>query len=321
MRSSSGAGIVSSTFAVAMKKHARQVERQVEVVVAERVVLRRVEHLEHRRGGVAAEVGAHLVDLVDHHHRVHRAGVADRPHDHARHRADVGAPVAADLRLVAHAAHRDAGELAPQRAGDRLAQRGLAHAGRADEGQDRACGVLAQPRDRELLDDPLLDLVDVVVVLVEDLAGAASGRGCPRWSWSRGSTAASRGRCGRPSAPPTPRACARAATARARRPCATSSGGSASASWRRSSSTSACSSSASPSSSRIALSCWRRKNSRWPLLQVESGRRSGSWRPSSSSSSSRLQSTVRRRRRASRSDSSSSSWRSSTDRRIDDAIR
>ncbi len=61
-----------------------EVERQVEVVVPERVVLGRVEHLEHRRGGVAAVVGAHLVDLVDHHHRVHRAGVADRADDHAR---------------------------------------------------------------------------------------------------------------------------------------------------------------------------------------------------------------------------------------------
>ena len=73
----------------------REVERQVEVVVPERVVLRRVEHLEHRRGQVAAIVGAHLVDLVDHHDRVHRAGVADGAHDHARHRPDVGAPVAA----------------------------------------------------------------------------------------------------------------------------------------------------------------------------------------------------------------------------------
>ena len=43
-----------------------EVERQVEVVVAEGRVLGRVEHLEHRAGRVAAEVGAHLVDLVDH---------------------------------------------------------------------------------------------------------------------------------------------------------------------------------------------------------------------------------------------------------------
>ena len=53
----------------------------VEVVVAERVVLRRVEDLEQRRGRVSPPVGAQLVDLVQHDHRVHRAGVAERPHE------------------------------------------------------------------------------------------------------------------------------------------------------------------------------------------------------------------------------------------------
>ena len=43
----------------------------------------------------------------------------------ARHRADVGTAVAADLGFVAHAAQRHAHELAVRRAGDGLAQRGL----------------------------------------------------------------------------------------------------------------------------------------------------------------------------------------------------
>ena len=48
----------------------REVERQIEVVVAERRVLLRVEHLEHRARRVAAPVVAHLVDLVDQHQRI-----------------------------------------------------------------------------------------------------------------------------------------------------------------------------------------------------------------------------------------------------------
>ena len=52
------------------ERHRRQVERQVQVVVAERVVLLGVEHLEHRARRIAAEVRAHLVDLVDHQQRV-----------------------------------------------------------------------------------------------------------------------------------------------------------------------------------------------------------------------------------------------------------
>ena len=49
MRSSSGPGIVSAWLAVAMKMTSRQVDLDVEVVVAERRVLRRVEDLEQRR--------------------------------------------------------------------------------------------------------------------------------------------------------------------------------------------------------------------------------------------------------------------------------
>ena len=53
-------------------------------MVAEGVVLRRVEHLEQRARRVAAPVGADLVDLVEHHHRVLRAGVLQRADDPAR---------------------------------------------------------------------------------------------------------------------------------------------------------------------------------------------------------------------------------------------
>ena len=95
-------------------------------------------------------------------------GVAKRSDDRARERPDVGAAVAADLGLVTYAADRDADELAPERAGDRLAERGLAHSRRADEAEDRAGEVLLQLRHGELLDDPLLHLLEVVVVLVED---------------------------------------------------------------------------------------------------------------------------------------------------------
>ena len=103
-----------------------QVEVDLEVVVAERVVLRRVEHLEQRARRVAAPVGADLVDLVEHHHRVLRAGLLQGAHDAARQRADVGAAVTADLGLVVDAAERDADELATEGARDGLAERRLA---------------------------------------------------------------------------------------------------------------------------------------------------------------------------------------------------
>ena len=148
-----------------------EVERQVEVVVAEGRVLRRVEHLEHRAGGVAAEVGAHLVDLVDHEDGVPGAGVAEGADDRPGQGADVGAAVAADLGLVADAADGDALELAAERPGDRAAEAGLADAGRADEAEDRPWRLRVELADGQVLEDPVLDLLEVVVVLVEDLPG------------------------------------------------------------------------------------------------------------------------------------------------------
>ena len=156
----------------------REVELDVEVVVAERVVLGGVEHLEQRRGGISAPVCADLVDLVEHDHRVHRPGVAERSNEPAGEGADVRAAVAADLGLVADPAERHADELAPGRACDGLADRGLARARRADEGEDRAralvgldAPLLAELRDGDVLDDAVLHVLEACVILVEHLAG------------------------------------------------------------------------------------------------------------------------------------------------------
>ena len=177
MRSSSGPGDRVGEVRGGDEDDLGEVELHVEVVVAERVVLRRIEHLEQRRGGVAAPVGADLVDLVEHDHGVHRPGVAQRADEPARQGADVRAPVAADLGLVADAAERHADELAAERAGDRLADGGLAGAGRADQGQDGAgalvlgdAALLPQLAHGQVLDDAVLHVVEAVVVGVEDLA-------------------------------------------------------------------------------------------------------------------------------------------------------
>ena len=84
----------------------------------------------------------------------------------------------ADLGLVAHAAQRHAHELATGRAGDRLADRGLAGSGRADQGEDGAASAIlldaalgAQLAHGDVLDDAVLDVLEAGVVGVEHLAG------------------------------------------------------------------------------------------------------------------------------------------------------
>ncbi len=76
--------------------------------------------------------------------------------------------MAPDLRLVVDAAQAHPHELAAHRPGDRLPERRLADAGRADEAEDRAADRGGEGADREVLEDALLDLLEPEVVLVED---------------------------------------------------------------------------------------------------------------------------------------------------------
>jgi hypothetical protein len=81
--------------------------------------------------------------------------------------------VAADLGLVAHAAQRHAHVLAPGGLGNRLAQRGLAHAGGPHQAQDGRLDLVHALLHREVFQDAVLDLVQAVVVFVEHILGIA----------------------------------------------------------------------------------------------------------------------------------------------------
>jgi hypothetical protein len=78
--------------------------------------------------------------------------------------------VAADLRLVAHAPDGHALERTLHGGCDRAPQRGLAHARRPHEQDDRAARVRLQLADREEFQDAVLHALDVVVVAVEHRA-------------------------------------------------------------------------------------------------------------------------------------------------------
>ena len=79
--------------------------------------------------------------------------------------------MAADLGLVPHPAQGDAHEAAAHGAGDGLAERGLAHAGRTHEAEDGAADLVDQLLHGQVLEDPLLGLLQPVVILVEDPLG------------------------------------------------------------------------------------------------------------------------------------------------------
>ena len=119
--------------------HLREVERHVEVVVQEaccsapdRAPRAAPRPGSPRKSAPSLSISSSMKSGL------FEPGVAQALDDAAGQGADVGAAVAADLGLVAHAAEREADELAPHGARDRAAERRLADARRADEAEDRA---------------------------------------------------------------------------------------------------------------------------------------------------------------------------------------
>src|SRR5207249_12267372 len=99
-------------------------------------------------------------DLVAQEDGVLRARLLHPLDDAPRHRAHVGAPVAADVRLVTGAAERNPHIGPAHRTGDRLRDRRLPDAGWADEQQDRPLLLLVvlvatRPRPRPRPPPPL----------------------------------------------------------------------------------------------------------------------------------------------------------------------
>ena len=148
--------------------HPAEVERHRKIIIAERVVLLGIEHFEQRRAGIALDAAAELIDFIEHHDATARSGLADGLDDIARQGADIGAPVTADLGFIMHAAKADAHEFAVHGARDRLPQRGLADAGRSHEAQNWRLSVRGELADRQIFDDPPLDLFKAEMILIED---------------------------------------------------------------------------------------------------------------------------------------------------------
>src|SRR5215510_3374334 len=152
------------------EQHARQIDVDLEIVIPERVILGGIEHLKQRRRRIALKADADFVDLIEHEHRIHSAGLLQSLHDASGYGADVRPSMPSNFSFVADTAERHAYELAIHRAGDRLTERGLAGARRSDEAQDRSADRAALWRLQllygEIFDDSLLDLVEIVVILV-----------------------------------------------------------------------------------------------------------------------------------------------------------
>ncbi len=206
-----------------------QVQLDLEIVVAEGVVLRRVEHLEQGRGRVSPVVGAQLVHLVEDDHRVHGPGLAQGAHQPTGLGTHVGPAMATDLGLVADTSQRHPDEGASEGTGHRLAQRGLADPGGPDQGQD---GARATPADRgqaplglqlahgQVLEDAILHVVAGRHGPRRGCATPRPRRAGPRTARPRGARTRCPARSGSTRARGSARSSARACRSRGRPPCA-----------------------------------------------------------------------------------------------------
>jgi hypothetical protein len=120
------------------EENAGEIEGRIQEMIAELVVLLRVQDLEQGRGGISPEIRAELVEFIEHHDGIARPRLLQALDDAARQRSHVGTAMSANLRFVADASERNADELAAHRTSDRAPQRGFAHAGRPRETENRS---------------------------------------------------------------------------------------------------------------------------------------------------------------------------------------
>src|SRR3981081_4965479 len=141
-------------------------------MIRERMVLRRVKDFEQRCGLAAVEAGRQPTALVEHEYWVLRSRTPHSLHDAARHRAHIRPAVTSDFGLISYAAQGRPDEWPVERPRDRSSERGLSHSGGPDETEDRsACGA-GELGYREVLNDPLLHLLQTVVVGDKDRLGS-----------------------------------------------------------------------------------------------------------------------------------------------------
>ena len=155
------------------EKYLRQVVFHVEVMIAEAVILLRIQNFQQRRRGIAAEIHGHFVHFIEHDHWILGAGLLHHLDDLAGQRADVSAAMAPDLGFVAHSAQRHADKFPSRGLGDGHAQRGFANSRGANETQDRAFGIFHQLPHRQKFQDAFLDLFQAVVVVIQRVLGAS----------------------------------------------------------------------------------------------------------------------------------------------------
>src|SRR6266487_89009 len=118
------------------EEHLREIVGNLQVVIGKGVILLRIQHFQQRGGRITTILRREFVDFVEKENRVFDAHSLHRLDNTPGQRADIGAAMSANLRLVMHTTKRNAGKLAPQCVGYRVPQGCFTHSRGTDEAKN-----------------------------------------------------------------------------------------------------------------------------------------------------------------------------------------
>ncbi|OQC53698.1 MAG: hypothetical protein BWX55_00919 [Deltaproteobacteria bacterium ADurb.Bin022] len=111
----------------------RQVVIQIQIVVVERKVLLRIEHLQKRSRRIASEIGAEFIHLIQTKDRIIGTGFFQKLDDFSGHRSDVGPAVSSDLGLIVNPTQGNTDKFSVRRPGHRFGNGCFSHTRRTDK--------------------------------------------------------------------------------------------------------------------------------------------------------------------------------------------
>ena len=99
-------------------------------MIAEGMILFRIQRLQQRRSRIAPEIAGHLVHFIQQEQRIQAAHLLHPAYDASRHGPDVGTAVPADFRFIPYAAQGNTGKFAVYGFRNRDCHGSLADSGR-----------------------------------------------------------------------------------------------------------------------------------------------------------------------------------------------
>src|SRR5260363_35722 len=136
-------------------------------MVGKSMVLFRVKDFEQCRSGIASEIHAHFVYLIQQKKRIAHARLGKVLEDFARHLTNIGTPVTADFRLVPHPPQCDAYEFPARCARNGLSEGCFSHPWRPNQAEDRRFYFSNPLLHRKIFKDAFLDFLQSVMIFVQ----------------------------------------------------------------------------------------------------------------------------------------------------------